>query len=74
MSIQTEKLEIVRMILDTDNPSLLESIRTLFTKTEKLDFWISLPSEVKEDINVGLSEIDKGEIVDYDDFMKKHRS
>ncbi|AWV98785.1 hypothetical protein [Arcticibacterium luteifluviistationis] len=73
MDIQRKKLEIVRMILDTDNPSLLESIRTLFAKTEGTDFWNSLSSEVKEDINVGLSEIDNGEVVDYDDFMKKHR-
>ena len=73
MNIQAEKIEIVKMILDTDNPKLLESIRNLFQKTEKTDFWNTLSSEIKEDIKIGISEIEKGETVKYDDFMKRYR-
>jgi Mg/Co/Ni transporter MgtE len=72
MNIQAEKLEIVKMILETDNPSILESIKKLF-KTTKADFWDTLPQDQKEDILKGIGEIEKGDVVDYEDFMKKHR-
>jgi hypothetical protein len=73
MNIQAEKLEIVKMILETENPSLLESIKKLFKKAAKTDFWDTLPPDQKEDILKGIEEIEKGDVVDYDDFMKKFK-
>ena len=73
MNIQAKKLEIVKMILETDNPSLLESIKKLFKKAAKADFWDTLPQDQKEDILTGMEEIEKGDVVDYEDFMKKYR-
>jgi len=73
MNIQAEKLEIVKMILETNNPNILESIKKLFKIESQLDFWETLPQEQKDEILKGLKEIENGEIVDYEDFMKKHR-
>jgi hypothetical protein len=73
MNIQTEKLELMRLILETDNPSLLESIKILFKKESSQDFWTTLSQEQKNEIIVGLDEIEKGETVNYDDFMKRHK-
>jgi len=73
MNIQAEKLEIMKMILDTDNPSILESIKSLFKKSATIDFWETLPQEQRDDILHGIKEIENGEVVDYADFMKKHR-
>ncbi|MBU2651866.1 MAG: hypothetical protein KKA81_13130 [Bacteroidetes bacterium] len=73
MNIQAIKLEIMKLILETDNPMILESIRKLFKKEPSPDFWETLSSEQKEDILQGIKEIENGEIVDYEDFMKKHR-
>jgi len=73
MNIQAEKLEIVKMILETDNPSLLESIKKLFKKAAKTDFWDTLPQDQKDDILKGIEEVEKGYVVDYEDFMKKYR-
>ena len=73
MNIQAEKLEIMKMILDTDNPGILESIKSLFKKSATLDFWETLPQEQRDDILQGIKEIENGEVVDYADFMKKHR-
>ena len=50
MNIQAEKLEIMKLILETDNPSILESIRKLFKKESTVDFWETLPQEQREDI------------------------
>lgn len=73
MNIQTEKLEIMKMILETDNPRILESIKNLFKKETISDFWESLSEIQKKEINEGINEADNGEILDYEVFMKKHR-
>jgi hypothetical protein len=73
MNLQAEKLEIVRMVIDTDNPHLLESVRKLFAKESKSDFWDNLPNDQKEEILRGIEEIERGEVVDYEDFMRKFR-
>jgi len=73
MNIQAEKIEIMKMILDTDNPSILESVRNIFKKSTTSDFWDTLPQEQKEDILQGIKDIENGEIVDYEDFMKQYR-
>ena len=73
MNIQAEKLELVRLILDTNNPNILNSIRGLFTKSKTTDFWETLSQEQKNDIQEGIGEIEKGETVDYNDFIKEYR-
>lgn len=73
MDIQAEKLEIMKMILETDNPGILDSIKKLFKKENHVDFWEALPQNQKDEILLGIEEIEKGETVDYEDFMKKHR-
>ncbi len=73
MNIQAEKLEIMKLILETNNPSILESIKRLFNRSKTADFWETLPQDQKDDIMQGIDEIKNGEIVDYEDFMKKYR-
>ena len=73
MNIQAEKLELVRKILDTDNPGILSSIKQIFTSSKKIDFWDSLPQSQKEEILKGIEEVENGETVDYEDFIKNHR-
>ncbi len=73
MNIQAEKLEILRMILETDNPKIIDSIKDIFKKQADKDFCEAIPKSQKDDILSGIQEIEDGEVVDYDDFMKKHR-
>ncbi len=73
MNIQSVKIEIMKMILDTDNPSILESVRNIFKRSMTTDFWDTLPQEQKEDILLGIKDIENGDIVDYEDFIKQYR-
>jgi hypothetical protein len=73
MNIQTEKLEIMKLILETSNPRILESIKELFNTYKTTDFWEIIPQEQKDDILLGIRDIENGELVDYEDFMNKHR-
>jgi hypothetical protein len=73
MNIQTEKLQLMKLILETENPKILESIKNLFSKERKVDFWNSLTNEQKREIELGTAEIENGETVDYETSIRKHR-
>ena len=73
MNIQAEKLEIMKLILETDNPGILGTIKDIFTKKPSVDFWENLSQEKRDDILEGIKEADNGELVDYEDIIKKHR-
>ena len=73
MNIQAEKLEIMKLILDTDNPSLLASVKSLFTREAKIDFWQNLSQEHKNEILIGIDDMDNGRVCDYEEFIGKHR-
>lgn len=73
MNIQTEKIAIAKMILDTDDPAILESIKNLLKKEAETDFWNTLSIKEKEDIEKGITEIENSDTVDYVEYMRKHR-
>jgi len=73
MNIQSEKLELVRMILDTNNPDILNSVRKLFKIAGDTDFWEKLTQAERDDILQGIREIESGVTLDYEDIMKKYR-
>ena len=73
MNIQAEKIEIMKMILETNNPGILKSVKNIFRESTKTDFWETISQEQKDDILQGIEDIENGEVVDYKDFMKKHR-
>ncbi len=73
MNIQAEKIELMKLILETDNPSILSSIKKILKKESKKDFWDTLPQSQKDEILKSIEEIENGEIVDYEDFIKKHK-
>jgi hypothetical protein len=74
MNIQAEKLELVRIILDLENPGLLKSIKNILKAELQTDFWDTLPQFQKEEILKGIEEIENGEIEDYEEIIEKHRS
>ena len=73
MNIQAEKIEIMKMILETNNPGILKSVKNIFRESTKTDVWETISQEQKDDILQGIEDIENGEVVDYKDFMKKHR-
>lgn len=73
MNIQAKKLEIVRKVLDTDNPGLLDTINSLFQIQESGDYWDLLSKDQKEEILQGIKEAENGEVVEYSDLIAKFR-
>ena len=73
MNIHTEKLELMKLLLNTENPNIIQSIRQIFRKEKTMDFWDELSSEQQSEIKKGSLEIEQGKFSDYDTFLSKHR-
>ena len=73
MNIQTQKISLAKMILETDNPIILESVKNVFVEAKQQDFWEIMSDEQKLEIEKGLAEIVSENIVEYETVMKKHR-
>jgi hypothetical protein len=73
MNIQAEKIELVKMLLDTENPRVIESIKKILKRAKTTDFWDDLSIEQRKEIEKASLEIENGEVTDYDSFMQKHR-
>jgi hypothetical protein len=73
MNIQAEKIELIKMLLDTENPKIIESIKKNLRKEKTSDFWDDLSLQQREEIEKASIEIENGEVTDYESFMQKHR-
>lgn len=72
MNIQLEKLELIKMLIETNDSTIIASIKKIFTSNKK-DFWDELTQEQKDEIEDADREIDRGEYFLYEDVMKKYR-
>ena len=50
MNIQAEKIELVKMLFETDNPKIIESIKKIFKKQKSIDFWDDLSVNQQKEI------------------------
>jgi len=73
MNIHAEKIELTKLLLNTDNPTIIQSIKDIFKKAKSSDFWDTLSFEQQKEIKEASLEIENGETTDYEEFMSKHR-
>ncbi|WP_297869431.1 hypothetical protein [uncultured Flavobacterium sp.] len=66
-----EKLELMKLLMETENPSVLQAIRKIFQKEEK-DWWDDLTEEQQNILNESMEEYERGEFSSFDDFIKPH--
>lgn len=71
MDIQTEKIALVKRLLDTDDESILNQVKEVFENNEK-DFWNDLPDHVKAGIDRARKQADAGLLTPHDEVMKKY--
>ena len=74
MNLELEKIELTKLLLSTNNPFIIESIKEIFAKAKEEDFWDVLADEQQREIQKATEELKNGESVDFDSFMAKHRS
>jgi len=68
MDIQLEKIELIRLLQETENPSIITEIKKIF-QGEKKDWWDELSDEQKAELERADREIDNGDFVTFDEFF-----
>ena len=68
MDIQLEKKELMKLLAETENPSIINDIKKVFQR-EKKDWWDELSSEQKEAIEEGERQVENGEFVTLEEMM-----
>ena len=68
MDIQLEKQALIKLLKETENPSVIKAIKKVF-QNEKKDFWNGLSGGQKEAINEGEKQIERGEFVTFEEVM-----
>lgn len=74
MSLQSEKMQLVRLILASENSRVLNEIKLLFQNEGKVDFWDELSVEQQAEVMEGIEQAEKGEMLSFEDFVAKWRS
>jgi hypothetical protein len=64
MDLNAEKLELIKKIVKTKDIVLLKKITTLFEE-EKNEVWKELTPEQQEEINIGIQNENRGDVVDF---------
>ena len=70
MGIPDLKAGLIRKILETNDKDILNQVYQLL-ETEKSDFYESLTSDQRAEIELGLRQIKNGETISLEDFLKK---
>ena len=63
MEIQSDKLELIKLVLETDDKAIIDAIKNIF-KAQKKDVWRELSPEEQEEIDLGILEANRGDQVD----------
>ena len=74
MNLQSKKLELVQLILNTEKPTILAKVEAVLKKEKGTDWWDDISQAEKESIEKGLAEADKGELIPHEEVMKEVRS
>ena len=70
MNIETVKLELMHLLLQTQKESVLKKLKSVFDE-EKDDWWNEMSKQEQEEIITGLIQADKGEFKSNDSVMKR---
>ena len=63
MDIQSEKIELIKMLLETTDVSLLVAVRNVFEKQQQT-VWKELSPEEQEQIEIKIQEDNRGDQLD----------
>ena len=63
MDIQSEKLKLIKMLLETDDKAIIQAIKNIF-KSEKKEAWKQLSAEEQEKIDLKIQEANRDDQVD----------
>jgi len=70
MDTQASKIELAKLILELEDPKLINKIHELLLD-ENSQFRKSLTEHEKEEIKLGIEQLNRGERISFEEFLKK---
>lgn len=70
MDIQSEKLQLIEWLAGLNDAKVLHEFITLKKKKE-VDWWDKISAEERTEIEIGLAQADKGEVIPHEEVMAK---
>jgi hypothetical protein len=70
MDTQTSKIELAKLILELEDPKLIAKIHNLLLN-ESSKFRKRLTDHEKEEIKLGIDQLNRGERTSFEDFLKE---
>jgi hypothetical protein len=64
MDLNAEKLKLIKKILKTKDVSIMKKIRLVFENDDK-ELWKELTPEQQEEINIGIQNENRSDVVDF---------
>ena len=71
MNIQSEKIELVQMLLNTQSEAVIRKVRSILKK-EDADWWNEISTEEKAAIEKGIAQLEKGQGVPHKVVMQQY--
>tara|TARA_B100000780_G_scaffold257049_1_gene206619 strand:- start:2954 stop:3178 length:225 start_codon:yes stop_codon:yes gene_type:complete len=72
MDIHSLKLELLKAIIQTNSEDMLNKLYSTFkSESKSSDFMDDLSESQKAEIELGLKQIENGDYIEFDDFLKK---
>lgn len=71
MDLQTEKIELAKRLLETNDEALLLQIKEIFESSDQ-GFWNNLPDHVKGGTKRGRQQAEEGKLTPHEDVMKNY--
>ncbi len=70
MNVETTKLEILQMLLNIKELSVLQKVKELFETQSKEDWWEGIAAHEQVEVYQGLKDLEQEELVPHDEVMK----
>ena len=71
MDIQTSKLELVKRIVDINNPATIDSLLSILKQADEKPTGLS--ESEKQEIEFGIEQLDRGRRISMTSFLEKHK-
>ena len=72
MNIESTKLELMHLLLQTQKESLLDKLKKVFEE-EQTDWWYDLSEQQQKDIEIGIEQADNGEYIEDQAVMNRFK-
>ncbi len=72
MDIQAEKLNLIKWLTEVNEPSIIKRFIAL-KNNEVSDWWDEIDEDEKAEIEEGIAQADRGEVIPHNEVMAKYQ-